>query len=331
MRIVLLIICFAVFAVGGASAASLITNGSFEDDGQEISDITSMVPVGWNVNIPTGFGGDIRHYNTYYGWSSDGDYSLRLVTSRHFSFSGGEYALVSQAADFTDANEIIFDLNLLSYKYSYGSWDGSKVTAFVKIDSDTVWRSGMSDNGVYEVNIPVDSYSGIHTLSLGIKVNTAMPSSSSSYIAFFDFVKFDAFCGGFGHFDSDFNRDCYVDFYDVDILAQNWLRSDLVPADDLIDVWRDGKINLSDFAELANQWLLCTDWQDANCVEVPLDLDADINLDGIVNMLDYGILVANWGVPTNLKADINGSGTVDYSDLAIMTAQWLEKSWLYKY
>lgn len=330
MRSVLIIICSAVFATASASAASLITNGSFEDDGQEISNITITAPYGWDVNVPTGFGGSIRHYNTYYGWSSDGNYSLRLVTSKNVPFDGNEYALVSQTADLTDANEIIFNLNLRSYKYSYGSWNGSLVTAFVKIDSNTVWQSGISDDGISEVNIPVDSYSGIHKLSLGIKVNAAM-LSSTSYMAYWDFVKFDVFCGGFGNFAGDLNRDCYVDFADVDVLADNWLRNDLAPAEWAIDALQDGVINLSDFAVLANQWMLCSDWQNLNCVEVPLDLDADINLDGIVNFLDYNILAANWGVPTDLKADIDKSGIVDYKDLAIMNEQWLEKSWLYRY
>ncbi|MFA6175204.1 MAG: dockerin type I domain-containing protein [Phycisphaerae bacterium] len=326
MRMVLLITCFAVFASGGASAASLITNGSFEGDGHTIGDITSTAPVGWNVNIGSKFGGNIRTE-----WRTHRDYSLRLYTVGSTTFTAGENAVISQQVDLTDANEIIFDINLTGYRMGTQPWDSNKVTAFINIDSNNVWQSGPSYNGTYyDISVPIDSYSGIHVLGLGIRVNIGQ-HILPSYWAQWDFVKFDAFCGGFGHFDSDFNRDCYVDFYDVDILAQNWLRSDLVPADDLIDVWQDGKINLSDFAELANQWLLCTDWQDANCVEIPLALDADINLDGIVNMLDYSILIANWGVPTNLKADINGSGTVDYSDLAIMNAQWLEKSWLYKY
>jgi hypothetical protein len=76
--------------------------------------------------------------------------------------------------------------------------------------------------------------------------------------------------------------------------------------------------------------MLCSDWQNANCLEIPLDLDADINLDGIVNFLDYNILVSNWGTPSDVRADIDGSKIVDYNDLAVMSAQWLQKSWLYR-
>ncbi|HBG78054.1 MAG TPA: hypothetical protein DDW84_04285 [Phycisphaerales bacterium] len=329
MRIVLLIICFAVFAVGGASAASLMTNGSFEDDGHAIGDITSTKPVGWNVNIGSKFGGEITG-----DWKTRGSYSLLLYSYIDSVFNQTDFAEVSQQVDLTDANEIIFDIYLAGYEYDVIPWNGSKIAAYVRIDNSTndLWASPADADGEYNaVRVPLDSnLTGIHTLRFGIR-SKASERLFASYYAYWDFIKLDAFCGGNGYLEADFNRDCYVDFDDVDVLAQNWLRSDLAPADDLIDIRPDGKINLSDFVVLANQWLLCTDWQDANCVEVPLALNADINLDGIVNILDYSILIANWGVPTNLKADINGSGTVDYNDLAIMNAQWLEKSWLYKY
>lgn len=328
MKIVSLIFCFAVFASGCVSAASLITNGSFEYDGHTIGDITSTEPVGWDVNIGSKFGGEITG-----DWNTRGSYSLWLYSYIYSIFNQTDFAEVSQQVDLTDANEIIFDIYLSGYEYDVIPWDGSKIAAYVKIDNNSnIWESNSTADGeYYNVNVPIDSnLTGIHTLKFGIRSKVA-ERLYVSYYAYWDFIKLDAFCGGNGYLEADFNRDCYVDFYDVDVLARNWLRNDLVRADGLIDIWQDGKINLSDFAELANQWMLCSDWQYANCVEAPLDLDADINLDGIVNMLDYSILLANWGVPTNLKADIDGSGTVDYTDLAIMSAQWLEKSWLYKY
>ena len=53
-------------------------------------------------------------------------------------------------------------------------------------------------------------------------------------------------------------------------------------------------------------------------------LPGDINGDGIVNLLDFNIMVANWlqsgmGIP----GDINGDGTVNLLDFNIMLANWL--------
>lgn len=319
-----LILVLVFFNAAGVFAAGFIVNGSFEEDGL-ISNIVTTPPYGWDVNIPSKFGGDTRT-----DWSTCGDYSLRLY-SKTVEFTSRETATISQTVDFGDANELIFDINLRGFKTGFVPWDANKVTAFVRIDSNSVWQSGPSYNGVYrDVNVPVGDYSGIHTLSLGIDVNVS-PKLSTSYWAQWDCVRFDTFCGGFGYFAADLNHDCYVDFLDADILVRNWLRTDLLPAEeDYLDLRFDGTVNLLDFAVLADEWMLCSDWQDANCFEVSLDLDADINFDGIVNFLDYSVLIKNWGTPIDQKADVDGSKIVDYNDLAIMGEQWLQKSWLYR-
>lgn len=316
MKRSLFILCLLFFAGTGASAASFIVNGSFEADGP-IGDIDTANPYGWEANIGSKFGGEITG-----DWNSQGDYSLWLYSYRNYIFAAGDNTKVSQQVDLTDANEIIFDLYLSGYKYTPVPWDGNKVTAFVSIDSNIIWQSDMNDNGVYyNVNVPVDgNLTGIRTLSIGVYSNVS-ERLTNSYWAMWDFAKFDALCGGFGHLESDLNRDCFVNFADVDVLAQNWLRTDLAPVDDLIDIWPDGTINLSDYAVLANQWMQCTDWQGTGCIDI---LEADLNFDGEVNFLDYNILVSNWGVPTEERADVDGSGTVDYKDLAIMSDQWLQ-------
>ncbi len=319
-----LILSLFFFNATGVFAASYIVNGSFEHDGL-IGDIKTVPPYGWDVNIslPSRFGGNVGNWHTH------GNYSLRLYTSSYQNFTAGENAIVSQQVDLTDANQLIFDINLCGYRMGSVPWDGNKVTAFIGIDSNNVWESNISDNGVYyDINVPIGDYSGIHTLSLGIRVGVSQ-YISPSYGALWDFVKFDAFCGGFGHFDSDLNRDCYINFADFGILANSWLKDNLLPQDDYLDLERDGKVDLFDLAVLVDEWLLCSDWQNGDCVEIPLDLAADINFDGIVNFVDYSILIKNWGTPSDKKADVDGSKIVDYNDLAIMNAQWLQKSWLY--
>lgn len=48
---------------------------------------------------------------------------------------------------------------------------------------------------------------------------------------------------------------------------------------------------------------------------------ADLNKDGYVNSVDFGILMTYWGT-TSSTADINGDGAVNSVDLGIMMTQW---------
>jgi hypothetical protein len=48
---------------------------------------------------------------------------------------------------------------------------------------------------------------------------------------------------------------------------------------------------------------------------------ADLNCDGLVNLIDFSILLFHWGT-SNPIADINGDGTVDLIDFSIMLFNW---------
>ena len=309
-----------VFLNSMCTAFSYIENGSFEADG-EISDITSQSPYMWDVNVPANFGGE-----TWDAWKTDGDYSLKIYSSRNYTFTAGEEAKISQQIDLSDVKKIFFDIYLRGYYYGAYDWDGSKCTAFVKVDEDIVWQSEQSANGEYLDQIAdVNSYTGTHTVSVGIRVDVN-ETLSASYWTMWDFIQLDAYCGGFGYLEGDLNSDCYVDFGDIEILGEKWLKSET----GVVDIVWDGTINMADFAMLALDWLQCTDWQNEDCVEIPLDLDADLNLNGVVNFEDYRILISAWDInDVNAIEDIDGSGLVDYNDLKIMNQQWLLRSWLY--
>lgn len=49
---------------------------------------------------------------------------------------------------------------------------------------------------------------------------------------------------------------------------------------------------------------------------------ADINEDGKVNLVDFSILLFNWGIPKNLGADLNNDGEIDLVDFSIMMYYW---------
>jgi len=68
---------------------------------------------------------------------------------------------------------------------------------------------------------------------------------------------------------SDLNVDCYVDFEDLKIIADNWLRQDCNESNDWCD-WADwftlnGTVDFADFSGFAPQWMWCNNPQDPNC------------------------------------------------------------------
>jgi hypothetical protein len=50
----------------------------------------------------------------------------------------------------------------------------------------------------------------------------------------------------------------------------------------------------------------------------------DLNGDGKVDIIDFSILLFNWGIPKNEKADFNSDGRVDIIDFSIMLFYWGE-------
>ena len=49
---------------------------------------------------------------------------------------------------------------------------------------------------------------------------------------------------------------------------------------------------------------------------------ADINQDGYVNSVDFGILMSYWGSSSRPAADLNQDGYVNSVDFGIMMSQW---------
>lgn len=55
---------------------------------------------------------------------------------------------------------------------------------------------------------------------------------------------------------------------------------------------------------------------------VPEERPADLNTDKKVDLVDFSILLYNWGKPKNPKADLNNDGIVDLVDFSIMLYWW---------
>jgi hypothetical protein len=330
------------------AGVSLIMNGSFESDGI-INDITAQAPRRWcDVNLPAGqFGGKVETI-----WKTYGDYSLSLY-SVYGMFNAGDMATISQEVYLTDVSQIIFDLRLGTYA-GY-PWDPVKRSALLLIDGDVVWdssdwtpdASGEYRNQMADVNeIYKDAY--LHTISLAVRANVTGMEYAFNYLAQWDFVKFDAYCGGFGYLPQDLNRDCYVDELDLKVLTEQWLAEEL---NQEYDLFRDDEdiINFPDFAAFASYWRKIWggggDFNRSYKVDVadlkmfaehwlsPVTwLLSDIAEDDVVNFKDYAGLAGRWRDNTDwrnwqdencfemelLAADLDYNGIVNLSDLAIL-------------
>ncbi len=67
---------------------------------------------------------------------------------------------------------------------------------------------------------------------------------------------------------SDIYHDCYVNYKDLKIIADNWLRTDCTEPSNCGGADfepTDGNVNFYDFSRFAEQWLLCNDPEDTAC------------------------------------------------------------------
>jgi hypothetical protein len=303
-----------VMVQGTQAGVSLIMNGSFEADGI-VNDIAVESPRRWcDVNIPSGkFRGEINS-----DWSAKGNYSLSLY-SVYATFTAGDMATVSQQVYLTDVDEIIFDLKLGTLA-GY-AWDPVQRSALLLIDGDVVWNSsdwtpdasGEYRNQMIDVN-EIYKDESPHTLSLAMRVNVTGTEFYFQYLSRWDFVKFDAHCGGFGYLPEDINHDCYVDIFDLRMLAGQWLAEELNLEYDLFHDDED-IINFPDFASFASYW------------QTSGSGGGDFNRSGKVDVWDLKMFAEHWlGPIARLFFDIVEDDVVDFKDYARLTNKWLDNT-----
>jgi len=314
--------------------ASLIRNGSFESDGA--INITEEVPESWcDVNAPADkFDGWIDTDWSTHGYAED-HHSLTLSTEAFATFEKGDMVTVSQQVYLTDVNQIIFDLELTG-TYSSFPWDPEKLSGLLLIDGTVVWDSndlGPDSEGEYfDIAVDVNEIyrdSNSHTLSLAMRANIS-EMHLTSYLARWDFVKFNAYCGGFGYLPEDFNYDCFVDFRDFAMLGDIWMSDNPAWKYDLSE---DGVIDGNDLMVFTLGWLDCSYWEnwDANnCYEVTLPA-VDVDESGEVDYGDISILQGYWLAEGDCttRVDISKDGFIDFKDFAYIAEEWGTRSWLY--
>jgi hypothetical protein len=313
---------FTVFLLlaNGLAAAEVgrIRNGSFEMDGQ-ISDITVEHPRHWQyVDVPDSqFAGYL-----YHSWATDANWSLSLSTEAYATFQQGDAAIVAQCVFFGDVSRIVFDLELSTEYPQYVDWDSNLFSAVMTIDGDIVCNScdfDLSQNGVYQIEVnEINVEPGPHLLGVGIITNTAAPTPYYYYyVARWDSIRFDTGEVDINNPPADFDYNCIVDFYDLQVIADGWLQ----PTG--IDFTGDGTENFSDFGVFADYW-----WQgctvtpaEPNFIDPP---EADLNNDEIIDYYDVLIFCRDWlgGCSICVRSDFNDDGFVDLVDFALFAEEW---------
>ena len=322
---------FACFTAQGQ--VSLIMNGSFEENGGAIPNIATEAPLHWcDVNIPAAkFTGFVNSQ-----WSTHDGNSLAFKSEME-EFLPGDMAGATGTFFFEqDVNNLSFDLSLSEVS---GEWDPTLFIAVVLVDGVDVWDSdelALDENGVFEGTVVIDANrltqwldDDWHELTLGMRARKYVPIVVLEYIARWDFVKFDKYCGGLGFLPGDLNQDCFVTLADLADLASSWLDKPANPKDDLFE---DAIINNLDFALFAEEWLFNTDWtkwgQGGTFQMDKLALDLDSS--GEVDAGDLMILSEFWLADgTCAGIELSGDNVINFEDFASFADQWGLRDWLY--
>ena len=117
----------------------------------------------------------------------------------------------------------------------------------------------------------------------------------------------------------DLNHDCQLDFYDIDLFVEQWLKRDCEATGFCYEADMDysRSVDFVDYAKLADSLGVL------NSVYI-----ADLNDDKEVNFEDFSILAGSWGTQENgpgwdPNCNLYQDDKIDLSDLQIFLDNWL--------
>jgi hypothetical protein len=129
---------------------------------------------------------------------------------------------------------------------------------------------------------------------------------------------------------TDFNNDCAVNNADLQILAQNWLRSDCNEQNDFCggaDIDESGEVNNIDYVFLANDWGSTVCQSRCGSKRMPRPL-GDLTGDCEVNFRDLNIIAAEWlnscdWLNFNCRGgDFDRDGILNLKDFSQFSQNW---------
>jgi hypothetical protein len=256
------VVVFMLLLINNVSLfAGVLVNGSFEADGY-IDDITIEEPNGWDVNVPGNFGGWVNN-----DWVTDGLLNLTVFSDPYTSFDANDIAELSQYVILGDVNQIFFDIRLHTQSGSK-IWDPNLRTALVRIGDDVVWESNSVGTDVRDeyfdqvIVVSKRDYQE-YKLSLALKCNVDEETTSIKYYADWDNIMFDIYCGGEGFLDSDFSRDCTVNFVDFAMFSNLWRQN--VDPNSTYNLSGDGDTETYGIIDFSDIEVFTGDWFTGSC------------------------------------------------------------------
>ena len=250
-----------LFAADWAQAGVCeIVNGSFEDDGT-IDDIVAQEPNGWDVNVPSGqFTGkteaswstdgrfSLSLSSQWFTAFAAGD--AGTVSQVVFLDDVNEITFDLKLSTYTGLGWDPNNATVVGMIDDEVVWEPNSASSDIR---------GVYTGQSYAVQ---DKYrdENPHKLSFGLRINVDTANGFFEfYRVWWDSIDCVIYCGGGGLLAGDFNRDCRVDVNDLDQAVDVWLLE--VGSDDKHNLFRDddlagfGTINFFDLAILADNWL----------------------------------------------------------------------------
>jgi hypothetical protein len=251
-----------LLAAGWANAEVCeIFNGSFEDDGP-INDIKAREPNGWEPNVPSGkftasidaswsMDGQFSLFLSSIWFKAFDANDAAIVSQDVFLGDVNEITFDLKLDTYTGH---AWDPNIATAVVMIDDqivWELNSATADIRgeyIDQSYAVQDKFRDGNP-------------HKLSLGLKINVDTQNGFIEYYRLrWDSIDCVIFCDGGGLLAGDFDRNCLVDAGDLQQVADIWLLE--VESADKYNLFRDddldgiGTINFYDLAILADNWLL---------------------------------------------------------------------------
>jgi len=254
-------IIVVLFAAGWANADICeLVNGSFEDDGS-IDDIIVQEPNGWDVNIPSGkFTADTDASWSTDGrfslamsskWYTAFDANDAAIVSQNVFMDDVNEITFDLKLDTYPG--LAWDPNKATAVVMIDDdmvWEPNSASS--DIMGEYIGQSYAVEDKYRDGNP--------HKLSFGLRINIDTSAGFTEfYRVWWDSIECVIYCDGGGLLAGDFNRDCHVDANDLQQATDVWLLE--VESDDKYNLFRDddlegiGTINFFDLAILADNWL----------------------------------------------------------------------------
>ncbi len=238
-----------------------IINGSFEDDGR-IDDITAQEPNAWEPNVPSGkfngrtdaswsTDGSFSLFLSSLWYKAFDANDAAIVSQDIFLDDVNEITFDLKMETYMGS---VWDPNTVTAIVMIDDetvWEPNSANPDIR--GEYIGQSYVVEDKYRDGNL--------HKLSIGLRINIETQNGFSDFYRLrWDSIDCVIFCDGGGLLAGDFNRDCRVDAGDLQQVAEVWLLE--VESADKYNLSRDddldglGTINFYDLAILADNWLL---------------------------------------------------------------------------